>query len=112
MMADWQCVLCSEGLETMSEFFQKWQRSSFVFLKDLDLLASLSLAQFMVWRFLRRRRQENAARRKNFMLVRGRAFLNQAESYRENHMDCHLRQSCAVHEPLIVVVTRETKPWT
>ena len=75
----------------MSEFFQKWQRSSFVFLRDLDLLASLSLAQFMVWRFLRRRRQENATRRKKFRLVQGRTCLNQAESYRDDQMDCPLK---------------------
>lgn len=71
----------------MSEFFQKWQRGSFVFLKDLRLLTSLYLAQFMVWRFLRRRRKENAARRKSFRLVQGRASVNQAESYRVSRID-------------------------
>ena len=71
----------------MSEFFQKWQRSSFVFLKDLHLLASLRLAQFMVWRFLRRRRKENAARRKSFRLVHGRACGKQAESYGVSRVD-------------------------
>jgi hypothetical protein len=57
----------------MSEFFQKWQRGSSVFLKDFHLLASLYLAQFTVWRFLRQRRKENAARRKSFRLVQGGA---------------------------------------
>jgi hypothetical protein len=63
----------SESLGTMSEVFQKWLRGSFVFLKDLHLLAWLCMAQFIVWRFLRRRRKENVARRKSFRLVQGGA---------------------------------------
>lgn len=42
-----------------------------ILFKDLGLLLSLMLARFIVWRTLRRRRQERAARRKQLKLVRG-----------------------------------------
>ena len=38
-------------------------------IKDLGLLMSLGLARLMVWRYLRRRRQERAARLKMFTLI-------------------------------------------
>ena len=71
----------------MSEFFQKWRHGSFVFLTDLGLLKDLCLAEFIVWRFLRRRRKENAARRKRFKLLSGQSPLSQAQSYLANHKD-------------------------
>ncbi len=39
------------------------------FSKDLSFLGSLSLAHIMVWRVLRRRRKERAARLKRIRLV-------------------------------------------
>lgn len=71
----------------MSEFFRKWRQGSFVFLADLSLLTSLCLAEFIVWRFLRRSRKENAARRKRFKLLSGQSSLSQAQSYLANRKD-------------------------
>ena len=71
----------------MSEFFRKWRQGSFVFLTDLSLLTSLCLAEFIVWRFLRRSRKENAARRKCFKLLSGQSSLSQAQSYLANRTD-------------------------
>ena len=70
----------NEGLRTMSEFFRKWRQGSFVFLTDLSLLKDLCLAEFIVWRVLRRSRKENAARRKHFKLLSGQPSLIQAHS--------------------------------
>lgn len=42
-----------------------------VLLSDLSLLIALTVARFIVWRTLRRRRQERAARRKRFKLLQG-----------------------------------------
>jgi hypothetical protein len=53
----------------MAEFSQKWQRGMVILLGDLHLLASLYIAQFIVWRILRRRRKERAARLKLIKLV-------------------------------------------
>ena len=71
----------------MSEFFQKWRQGSFVFLTDLSLLKDLCLAEFIVWRFLRRSRKENAARRKRFKLLSGQSSFSQAQSYLANRKD-------------------------
>jgi hypothetical protein len=71
----------------MSEFFRKWRQGSFVFLTDLSLLTDLCLAEFIVWRFLRRTRKENAVRRKRFKLLSGHSYLNQAQSYMANGKD-------------------------
>ena len=48
-----------------------------VLLEDLKLLASVGLAHFIVWRTLRRKYRENAARRKEFKVLRGKASLAQ-----------------------------------
>jgi len=71
----------------MSEFFRKWRQGSFVFLTDLGLLTDLCLAEFIVWRFLRRSRKENAARRKRFKLLSGQSSLSQAHSYGVRRID-------------------------
>jgi ABC-type nickel/cobalt efflux system permease component RcnA len=42
-----------------------------VLLGDLSLLMSLTVARFIIWRTLRRCRQERAARRKQFKLIHG-----------------------------------------
>lgn len=52
-----------------TEFFEKWKRIAIVILKDLSLLASLYLAQFIVWRTLRTRHKEHIARKKNLRLI-------------------------------------------
>ena len=46
---------------------------------DLSLLISVTLAHLIVWRTIRRRYREKAARRKNLKLLRGEATLTQAE---------------------------------
>jgi hypothetical protein len=55
----------------MTGLSQKWQRAIVILLEDLSLLGSLYLAQFIVWRILRRRRKERAARLKRIKLVQG-----------------------------------------
>ena len=50
-----------------------------VVLGDLRFLAVVTLAQFIVWRTLRRRDRENSARRKAFKLLRGKGNLAQAQ---------------------------------
>ena len=42
-----------------------------VLLGDLSLFMSLTVARFIIWRTLRRRRQERAARYKQFKLIHG-----------------------------------------
>jgi hypothetical protein len=42
-----------------------------VLMGDLSLFMSLGGARFIVWRTLRRRREERAARRKQFKLIHG-----------------------------------------
>ena len=54
-----------------TEFFEKWKRIAIVVCKDLRLLASLYLAQLIVWRTLRVRHKERVARKKNLKLIRG-----------------------------------------
>lgn len=54
-----------------TELFEKWRRVAIVILKDLSLLASLFLAQFIVWRTLRVRHKERVARKKNLKLISG-----------------------------------------
>ena len=58
-------------IETMTGSFQKWQQGIVILLRDLRLLASLYVAQFIVWRTVRRRRLENLERRRNFRLLHG-----------------------------------------
>lgn len=55
----------------MTGSFQKWQQGIVILLTDLRLLASLYVAQFIVWRTLRRRHLENLERRRNFKLLHG-----------------------------------------
>ena len=50
-----------------------------VLLEDLRFLASVTLAHFIVWRTLRRKYKENAARRKEFKLLRGNGSLAHSE---------------------------------
>ena len=50
-----------------------------VLLEDLKLLASVGLAHFIVWRTLRRKYRENAARRREFKVLRGAGILAQPE---------------------------------
>lgn len=50
---------------------QKWQQGIVILLRDLRLLASLYVAQFIVWRTLRRRHQKTLERRRNFKLLHG-----------------------------------------
>ena len=47
------------------------KRSCIVLCKDLSLLASLMIARLIVWRILRARRKERAARLKNLKLING-----------------------------------------
>ena len=54
-----------------TEFFEKWRRVAIVVFKDFSLLASLYLAQLIVWRTLRVRHKERVARKKNLKLVSG-----------------------------------------
>jgi hypothetical protein len=50
-----------------------------VLLKDLRFLASVGLAHFVVWRTVRHRYRENAARREEFKLLGGNASVAQPE---------------------------------
>ena len=54
----------------MSKRSEKLKRGMTVLVKDLELLASLYLAHFIVWRELRRSEREEVARRKNFEVGR------------------------------------------
>ncbi|MGH9881494.1 MAG: hypothetical protein ACRD6N_08680 [Pyrinomonadaceae bacterium] len=54
-----------------TEFFEKSKRIAIVVFKDLRLLASLYLAQLIVWRTLRVRHKERVARKKNLKLISG-----------------------------------------
>jgi hypothetical protein len=54
----------------MSKRSEKLKRSMTVLVKDLELLASLYLAHFIVWRELRRSDREEVARRKNLEVGR------------------------------------------
>lgn len=47
------------------------KRGGVILLKDLDLLASIYVARFIVWRTLRRRYKERDARRRKFKLIQG-----------------------------------------
>lgn len=60
-----------KGNRTMTGFSQKCQRGIVILLEDLGLLASLWIAQFIVWRILRRRRKEREVRLKRIKLVHG-----------------------------------------
>ena len=53
----------------MNEFYEKRRSGARIFLRDLPLLASLCVAEFIVWRYLRGRRKERAARLKLIKLV-------------------------------------------
>ena len=55
---------------TMNTRSEKLKRSMSVLVKDLELLASLYLAHFIVWRELRRAEREGDARRRNFAVGR------------------------------------------
>ena len=50
-----------------------------VLLEDLRFLASVALAHFIVWRTVRRRYRDNAARRREFKLLRGDGSLARSE---------------------------------
>jgi hypothetical protein len=63
----------------MAEFSQKWQRGMVILLGDLHLLASLYIAQFIIWRILRRRRKERAARLKLIKLVQDPSYESLSE---------------------------------
>jgi hypothetical protein len=52
-----------------------------VLLEDLRFLASVALAHFIVWRTLRRKYRENAARRREFTVLRGAGVLVQPEPH-------------------------------
>lgn len=52
-----------------------------VLLEDLRFLASVGLAHFIVWRTLRRKYRENAARRRKFKVLRGAGVLVQPEPH-------------------------------
>ena len=54
----------------MSTRSEKLKRSLSVLLKDLELLVSLYVAHFIVWRELRRCEKEETARRKSFAVGR------------------------------------------
>jgi hypothetical protein len=54
----------------MSIRSEKLKHSLSVLVKDLELLASLYLAHFIVWRELRRCEREETARRKSFAVGR------------------------------------------
>lgn len=60
-----------KGNQAVTGFFQTFQRAIVILLEDLRLLASLYVAQFIVWRTLRRRHLENLERRRNFKLLHG-----------------------------------------
>lgn len=60
-----------ESREGSTESFEKWKRIAIVVFKDLRLLASLYLAQLIVWRTLRVRHKERVARKKNLKLISG-----------------------------------------
>jgi hypothetical protein len=45
-----------------------------VLFKDLSLLISLMVAHIIVWRTIRRRRHDRAARRKKLKLIRGNHY--------------------------------------
>ena len=49
---------------------EKLKRSMSVLVKDLELLASLYVAHFIVWRELRRCERDGAVRRKSFEVGR------------------------------------------
>ena len=49
----------------------KASRRRDVFFKDLDLLISVAIARFLVWRKLRRMNQERALRLKQLKLIHG-----------------------------------------
>jgi hypothetical protein len=55
----------SEATPGPRQFELRWD----VLFKDLSFLGSLSIARFMVWRVLRRRLKERAARLKRIKLV-------------------------------------------
>ena len=46
----------------MNRSSEKWKRGMVIFLRDLHLLASLYVAQFIVWRTIRARHQERLAK--------------------------------------------------
>ena len=50
-----------------------------VLLEDLRFFASVGLAHFIVWRTVRRRYRENAARRREFKVLPGDGSLAQSE---------------------------------
>lgn len=50
-------------------FTDRWERGVIIFLDDLHLLASLYLAQFIVWRTVRRQGRERTARLRSIRLV-------------------------------------------
>ena len=79
-------ISLSDGQGKMSEFFQKWWQGSFVFARDLNLLASLYFAKFIVWRVLRRTHKDNAARRKRFKLLSGSSCNYHAQSHTGNRI--------------------------
>ena len=54
----------------MSTRSEKMKHSIAVLVKDLELLASLYVAHFIVWRELRRCEKAEAARRKSFEVGR------------------------------------------
>ena len=60
-----------ESRKGSTEFFEKWKRIAIVVFKDFRLLASLYLAQLIVWRTLRVRHKERVARKKNLKLISG-----------------------------------------
>lgn len=49
----------------------RWTRLALLIIGDLSLLLSLALARFIVWRTIRARHKERAARLKNMRLVSG-----------------------------------------
>ena len=59
-----------------------------VLLEDLRFLASVALAHFIVWRTLRRKYRENAARRREFKLLRGEGPVAQPEPSVVRGLDC------------------------
>ena len=52
-----------------------------VLLEDLRFFASVGLAHLIVWRTLRRKYRENAARRRKFKVLRGAGVLVQPEPH-------------------------------
>lgn len=53
----------------MKGFTDRWERGVIIFLDDLHLLASLYLAQFIVWRTVSRQRRERTAGLRSIRLV-------------------------------------------